>query len=346
MALFLYLSLLKEQKIAWYRIDPQTGELTLQGHIPTPGEPGVQGVGPGRRYLYAAMRSSGQLCSFRIDPISGWLDPLHTIETGLEDPAYMTTDHTGRYLITPYYASGKVTVYGIGKDGAAREPLCSSLNTASHAHGFAIDSANRYAFVPHTCPGNGIWQLVFANGKLTPNTPARVEFDRDIGPRHLHLHPSNSCAYSDNEQDNSVTAYRFDPSNGTLTPLQTLSTVPAGYEGGACARMELHPSGRFLYAANRGHDSIAAFRIDPQDGALTSIGQFPTEANPRSFHFDPQGRFLYVAGESNERLTAYRIDIDNGNLDPMQTYETGHVPWWIQIVEPKEIKNTTPSPNC
>jgi 6-phosphogluconolactonase len=334
MALFLYLSLLKEEKIAWYRVDPQSGELALQGKVPVPGEPSVQGVDPSRRFLYAAIRSTGQLCSFRIDPQSGQLEHLHTINTGLEDPAYMATDHTGRYLVTPYYASGKVTVYAIGNDGAAREPLLSSLHTAPHAHGFAIDQSNRYAFVPHTCPGNSVWQLTFADGILQSNTPPRVEFDREVGPRHLHIHPENGCAYSDNEQDNSVTAYRFDPASGTLTPFQTLSTVPDDYQGGACARMELHPSGRFLYATNRGHDSLAGFRIDPQSGALESIGQFPTEENPRSFHFDPQGRFLYAAGESNDRLRAYRVDDQSGALDPLHTYETGHVPWWVQVVEP------------
>jgi 6-phosphogluconolactonase len=98
--------------------------------------------------------------------------------------------------------------------------------------------------------------------------------------------------------------------------------------------MELHPSGRFLYATNRGHDSIAGFRIDPHSGGLESIGQFATEENPRSFHLDPQGRFLYAAGESNDRLRAYRVDCESGALDPLHTYETGHMPWWVQVVEP------------
>ncbi len=256
--------------------------------MPVPGEPSVQGVDPSRRFLYAAIHSTGQLCSFRIAPQSGQLEHLHTINTGLEDPAYMATDHMGRYLITPYYASGKVTVYAIGDDGAAREPPLSSVYTAPHAHGFAIDQSNRYAFVPHTCPGNSVWQLTFADGILQSNTPPRVEFDREVGPRHLHIHPDNGCAYTVNEQDNSVTAYRFDPASGTLTPFQTLSTVPGDYQGGACARMELHPSGRFLYAA----------------------------------------------GESNDRLRAYRLDDQSGALDPLHTYETGHVPWWVQVVEP------------
>ena len=333
MALFLYLSLLKEEKIVCYQIDSITGNLALQYELPVSGEPSILATDAERRTLYAAIRSTGQLCSFRIDSASGRLEHLHSIDTGLEDPAYLSTDREGRYLITPYYASGKVSVYRIGADGAAREPLVSAIDTAPHAHGLAIDPSNRFIFVPHTCPGNAIWQLVLADGVLRPNSPPKVEFDHDVGPRHLHLHPHNGCAYGDNEQDQSVTAYRFDPDTGTLAPFQTLSTLPEDHTDGACARMEIHPSGRFLYAANRGHDSLAGFRIDGESGTLESIGHFPTASNPRSFHFDPEGRFLYAAGQSSDQLVSYRIDGKNGTLEPLQTYSTGHVPWWVQVVK-------------
>jgi len=332
MGLFLYLSQLKENKITWYAVDSATGDLARQGDIATPGEPGVQGTSPDRKILYVAMRSTGALCSFRIDPHSGRLDLLHALDTGLADPGYMATDRTGRYLITPYYESACVTVYAIDDDGVAREPLVSRLDTAPHAHGIAVSADNRHVFVPHTCPGNAVWQLVFDKGQLRTNAIPRVDFDRDIGPRHLHLHPANGCAYSVNEQDNSATAYRFAAETGTLTPFQTLPTVPEDHQGGACARMEIHPSGHFLYAANRGHDSLAGFRIGA-DGALASIGHFATEANPRSFHFDPAGRFLYAAGESSDKLVSYHI-ADDGALAPLRRWDTGRVPWWVQVVEP------------
>jgi len=96
--------------------------------------------------------------------------------------------------------------------------------------------------------------------------------------------------------------------------------------------MEIHPSGHFLYAANRGHDSLAGFRIGA-DGALAPIGHFATEANPRSFHFDPAGRFLYAAGESSDKLVSYHI-ADDGALAPLRRWDTGRVPWWVQVVEP------------
>lgn len=332
MAYFLYLSQLKDQQISCYRIDPQSGELQIQGHTATLGEPSALGPHPRRRILYAAMRSSGALCSFAIDPQSGELRLLHSLDTGLEDPAYIATDRSGRHLITPYYASGAVTVYAIGDDGIAAGPLVSRLDTAPHAHGIAVDPHDRYVFVPHTCPGNAVWQLLLKDGQLTPNQSPRVTFDRDVGPRHLHLHPTNGCAYADNEQGNSVTAFRFDAASGTLQPFQELPTVPADHPQSACARLELHPSGRFLYAANRGHDSLAAFAIAP-DGSLTPTGHFSTPPTPRSFHIEPQGRFLYAAGEAADQLATYRIDPQNGALTPLRTYDTGHVPWWVQIVE-------------
>ena len=331
--MFLYLSLLKEEKIAAYRVDPGTGYLDPLGDTPTPGEPASLAGGPGGRVLYAAMRSTGALCSFAVDPESGRLDLLHTLETGLRDPAYVATDSGGRYLVTPYYESGAVTVHAIDADGAARGPQTARVDTAPHAHGVAFGPGERSVFVPHTCPGNAVWQFAFEDGRLRPNRPPRLECADGVGPRHLHLHPQNGMAYGVNEQGNSVTAYRLDAGGGALEPVQSLSTLPPGHSGGACARMEIHPSGRFLYAANRGHDSLACFRIAPS-GALEGAGVFPTETTPRSFHWDPSGRFLYAAGEGNDRLSLYRVDAADGALDRLCTYVTGRVPWWVQVVAP------------
>ena len=331
---YLYLSLAAEHCLACYRVDPGTGDLEQFDQVAVPGEPSVQGTDPQRRFLYAALRSTGQILSFRIEAASGRLHHLHTLDTGLEDPAYLRTDHTGRFLLTPYYASGKVTLYPIGPDGVARDPVATVLDTAPHAHGVAIAPDNRHVFVPHTCPGNGIWQMVLAEGQLRPNAVSKLAFDHDLGPRHVHFHPNGRLLYSVNEQGNSVTTYQFDANTGTLTPRQTLPTVPPDYSGGACARMELHPSGRFLYAANRGHDSLAVFIVDTDTGALTACGQVPTATNPRSFDLDPTGRFLFAAGESADRLIAYRIDPDDGGLEAIATYATGRIPWWVHVVEP------------
>jgi len=333
---FLYLSLAADKKIACYHIHDSNGDLEYLHETSVPGEPSIQTNHPDRSVLYAAMRTTGQLLSFRIDPENGRLALLHTIDTGLEDPAYLRTDHAGRFLLTPYYVSAKVTVYPIGADGAAREPASAVVETDLHAHGLAISPDNRFVFVPHACPGNAVWQFELIQGRLVANTEPKVTFEEDLGPRHIHFHPNGNFLYADNEQGNSVTAFRFDPEKGTLQPEQTLSTLPPDYSGGAaCARLELHPSGRFLYAANRGHDSLASFAINAATGALTPFGHFPTEKTPRSFHIENTGRFLYAAGQDADRLTAYRIDPESGALEKLRTYETGRMPWWVHTIEPK-----------
>ena len=165
-----------------------------------------------------------------------------------------------------------------------------------------------------------------------PTSPAQVSPESADGPRHVCFHPNQPLVYADNEQGSSVTAYKFDASTGTLSAFQTLPTLPEGYDGSnSCARLEIHPSGKFLYAANRGHDSIAGYALNP-DGSLKSVGYFPTEKTPRSFRIDPNGKFLISAGESADRLALYRIDADAGYLYPLETYDVGNMPWWVLIV--------------
>jgi 6-phosphogluconolactonase len=137
-----------------------------------------------------------------------------------------------------------------------------------------------------------------------------------------------------NEQGSSVTAYRFQASSGTLSPLQTLSTLPAGFDGpNTCAQIHISPSGRFLYAANRGHDSIACYAADPATGRLTAVGQRRTEKTPRAFNLDPTGRYLYAAGLDSWRLAAYRIDPEGGALTHLYTIDIGQGPMWVQILK-------------
>ena len=131
-----------------------------------------------------------------------------------------------------------------------------------------------------------------------------------------------------------MTAYRFDPDRGTLEGLQTVSTLPPDFTGeNTCSQIHIHPSGRFVYASNRGHDSIAGFAIDPASGLLTAIGQAATEKMPRAFNLDPRGRFLYAAGQESGRLAAYRIDQDTGALSPIGVYDVGPSPAWVMIVD-------------
>jgi 6-phosphogluconolactonase len=154
------------------------------------------------------------------------------------------------------------------------------------------------------------------------------------GPRHYCYHPTLDCVYFDNEQASSVTAYHLNPATGTLASFQTLSTLPADFEGqNTCAQIHITPSGKYLYAANRGHDSVACFVVDMASGRLTGLGQQPSEPIPRTFGIDPQGRYLFAAGQGSGRLAAYRIDAQTGALQPLETYEVGKRPMWVMVLK-------------
>jgi 6-phosphogluconolactonase len=331
---FVYVCVAAEKRIAVYRLDGATGHLTHRSDCKVAdGEPGALTVDPDKRFLLAAIRSAGRLASFRIDPGTGALTHLGSVPAG-PDPAHLSTDRAGRFLLTAYYVDAKVTVHAIGKDGTlGKEPL-QSLPTADKAHAIVPDPSGRFVFVPHTGP-DAIFQFAFdtKTGRLTASSLAKLTTPKGTGPRHLVFHPSKSIAYVANEQGGSVTAYALDPKAGTLGPLQTVSTLPKDFTGtNACAEIRVHPSGRFLYVSNRGHDSIACFALE-DDGKPSALGQEPTEKTPRSFDLDPSGKYLFAAGESSGKLVTYKVDSRSGGLKKLETYEVGKAPWWVLAVD-------------
>ncbi|HLN32594.1 MAG TPA: beta-propeller fold lactonase family protein [Gemmataceae bacterium] len=328
---FIYVSVAAEKRIAIYRMDRVTGKLAPRGDTKLDGEPGALTVDPQRQFLFASLRSTGQLTSFRINRATGMLTHRNTVPAG-PDPAYLSTDATGRHLFAAYYVDAKVTVHAIARDGALGEKPLQSLPTADKAHAIVLDRSNRFVFVPHTGP-DVIFQFAFDPGRggLTAGSPAHLTTPKGTGPRHLQFHPARPIAYVANEQGSSVTVYALDTKSGTLRPLQTVSTLPGEFRGiNACAEIKVHPSGKFLYVSNRGHDSIAAFAID--DGRVSVIGQEPTEKTPRSFDLDPTGKYLFAAGESSGKLVAYRVDGQSGRLKKQEVYEVGKSPWWVLAV--------------
>ena len=332
-----YVSVAGEKRIAVYDFDPSSGELRHRSNAMTEGEPGALCVDPARRRLFAALRSTGQLAAFQIDAATGGLTHINTVQAGA-DPAQISTDRTGRYLLTAYYVAAKATVHTIGEDGALSAAPLQSVPTADKAHAIATDPTNRFAFVPHT-GSNAIFQFTFdaQSGLLAANDPPRLDTPPDSGPRHIAFHPTLDVVYIDNEQGSSVTAYALQSPSGTLTPVSTAPTIPDDYtEVNSTAEIRVHPTGRFLYVSNRGHDSIACFALD-EDGQPTPLGQAPTEQTPRSFDLSPDGNYLYAAGESSGELAAYRVDLLGGTLERIATYDIGLQPWWVMAVESPTI---------
>ena len=179
---------------------------------------------------------------------------------------------------------------------------------------------------------NAIFQFRFdeETGELAPNDPATVPQDGDLGPRHYCFHPSLDVLYFSNEQGCSVTAYNFDADAGTLSAFQTVPTLPSLWSGrNSCAQIRISPSGTLLFAPNRGHDSIACFRVDRESGRLTRTAIVPSEAVPRALNLDPAGNFLYAAGLDSGRIAAYRVNEAWGGLDRIGTYDAGREPMWV-----------------
>ena len=333
-ASWLFASLLREKKILTYMRMPVSGKLVRLDEISTPAEPAQMNVSPDRRTLFVSFRSTGQLASFRINPANGHLTALSVVPGG-DDPAYMQPDSSGRFLISAYYISNKVTVHSLDKQGRiSREPL-QTIPTAEKAHGVAIDSKDRFVFVPHT-GGNRIHQFAFNRdrGRLTALDPPFVARPKGEHPRHIVMHPSDRWAYTSNEAGDSLGVYSVDTKTGRLKSLQTLSSLPADFNKGAnaTARCEMSRDGRFVYVANRGHESIACYAVNQKTGRATSLGQVPTEKTPRSFTIDPTGRYLYAAGESSGRIASFRI-LDDGLLERFATDEAGPVAWWVIAVD-------------
>jgi len=330
---FIYVSMAPEGKIQLYRLDPNDGKLTAVEATAVDGAPGSLAVDPMKRYLFASLRSTSALASFRIDQSSGRLTRLGA--AGLpkgENAAFVGTDRTGRWLLSASYAAGKVVVHGINNDGTIQTPAVQTAATEQTAHCAVTDRENRFVLVPHVMP-NTVFQfhLDAATGRLTETGQARGGADR-AGPLHLAFHPKLNIAFTSNETGNSVTAYRFDPAAG-LTAVQTLSTLPAGFTGeNTTADVKVHPSGRFVWVSNRGHDSLAGFAVDDV-GKLTALGQTPTEKTPRSFEVDPDGRFLLAAGEGSGKLAVYGIDSETGRLRPLHTYDVGRSLTWVLSVK-------------
>jgi 6-phosphogluconolactonase len=347
MPYYTYVCLQDEDKIVAFTMHAETGQLTPKAEVSVAGGPSVLALSPDRQVLYVGHRTRPAISSFRIDHSTGGLTPHGTVSPEYA-PTFLAPDRTGRYLLSAYYQGGHAAVHPLGADGAVGAPPIDWLATATGAHAIQTDPSNKFAFVPHIArlndnvlepvreaPGpNMILQFRFDEhtGHLTPNAPFRVEPEERLGPRHYCFHPTQDIVYFSNEQGCSVTAYRLDPATGTLSALQTSTTLPAGYTGrNTCSQIQIAASGKFLYVPNRGHNSIAGFSVDASTGRLTAVGHVSTEAVPSAFSLDPQGHFVFAAGSASGRLAAYRINGETGALTPLETYAVGQRPMGVLV---------------
>jgi len=324
----------KSKGIYAYRFDEATDQITSLGLAAETANPSFVAIHPNGQFLYAVNElqnyqgpNSGGVSAFSIDGSTGKLTFLNEVPSRGADPCYIIVDKAGKHVLVANYTGGSIAVFPVladGKLGAASDFVQHTGHGADpkrqegpHAHSIDLSPDNRFAFVDDLGLDElKVYKYDSANGSLTPNTPPFAKLDAGAGPRHFVLHPSGKFAYVIAEIASTVTAFSVNLNAGTLQRLQTVSTLPKDFKGeNDDAEIQMHPSGKFLYASNRGHDSIAAFAIDPQKGTLTQIEDVPTQGKiPRSFEIDPTGNYLFAENEKSDNIVVFRIDQKTGRL--------------------------------
>ena len=330
----------KESKgIYAYRFDSASDELTPLGVAAETANPSFLAIDPSHRFLYAVNEvgkykaaNSGVVSAFAIDDQKGGgptgkLQLLNAVASRGADPCYIAFDKTGKYALVANYTGGSVAVFPVQPDGHIGEPSAfvqhagSSANRerqeGPHAHWIETTPDNRFAIaVDLGLDELLVYRFDAKKGSLTPKNPPYAKLDSGAGPRHLAFSPNGKFAYVVNELQSTITAFAYDARKGELQKLKTVSTLPKDFSGNNdTAEIKVHPSGKFLFASNRGHDTIALFSIDSRTGALTLVDHFPTQGKtPRNFEIDPSGNFLFVANQETNNIVVFQITPSTGRL--------------------------------
>lgn len=314
--------------------------------------PSYLAVDSARRRLFAVNeveevdgKPTGGVSAFSIDPATGALTLLNQRPSMGKGPCNLIVDRAGRNVLVANYGSGTVAVLPVGADGRLGEATSvvqhsgSSVNPqrqkGPHAHCITLDPDNRFAFACDLGIDRIMAYRFDANaGTLTPHEPAFVPAKPGAGPRHLAFRPDGRFAYVVNELHSTATAYAYDAKAGTLKELQTISTLPAGFDGrNSGAEIAVHPSGRWLYSSNRGHDSVAILGIDPAKGTLTYVDTQSTGGRtPRHFAIDPSGDLLVMANQQSDTLQTTKIDPASGRLTPFGSLVSVPTPVFVKFV--------------
>jgi len=284
----------------------------------------------------AVNEPDAKIAAFSVNPATGDLTLLNRLASGGDGPAFVGLDRTNKFVMVANYDGGTASVFSIGADGSlGSTPKTVSPGKATHM--ILTDPANKFAFVMNL-ESNTVAQYSFdaTTGALTPNSVPTIKTPAGSGPRHMAFHPNGKFAYLLHETDDSLSAYSYDAALGQLstTPLQTLSTLGQGANAGknSCAEVVFAPSGNFVYASNRGDDSIATFSVDGASGMMKFIGTTPSGGQtPRSFTVSGDGKLMLVANESGN-VTAFAVDVATGALSKGKSIDVPKAPQFVGIV--------------
>lgn len=347
----------KESKgIYLCRLDLAKGTLELAGLAGEAQNPSFLAVHPTRPRLYAVgeldefkHKRTGAIDAFSIQPKTGKLTLLNQQPSGGTGPCHLTVDRTGRWLLAANYGGGSIICLPIGHDGRLGDSTSfiqhrgtsvdPGRQTGPHAHGIVLDAANHFVFVPDLGLDKVmVYRFNPSTGRLSAADPPSASVAPGAGPRHIAFHPNGRWAYVICEMGNTVTAFQYDAAAGKLQTLETLSTLPADFHGQSwTAEVAVHPSGKFLYGSNRGHNSIAIFAIDGDTGKPRLFGhQSSGGKTPRNFAIDPTGRYLLAANQDSHNIVVFRINRDNGKLEPTGSEVKVSSPVCVTMLPPVE----------
>jgi len=325
-----YTSPKKSEGIYRMELDLATGKLTEPVLAGKAVNPSFLAIHPSGKFLYAVgeiadfdtkgkKAGTGAVSAFAIDQKTGDLTLLNQQSSEGGGPCHVVVDKAGKYALAANYGGGNACALPIAEDGKLGEATGFVQHAGKKrplAHSINLDTNGRFAVVADAGLDK-VFVSRFEGGKLKANDPPSFEAKPGAAPRHFAFHPDGKHAYVINESALSITAFDYDGKKGTLTEIQTISTVPPGWKGGSTAEVVVHPSGKFVYGSNRGHDSIAVFAVDAKSGKLTHVENQGTGIKtPRNFAIDPSGKFCLVANQDSHSVIVFRVDPDTGKLSP------------------------------
>lgn len=335
--------------------DTITGVLSKPELVIESEAPSYLQIAANKNYLYACNslekfqgKDEGALSAFKIDRASGHLSLVNQQPSGGVNPCHVSIDGTGHFLFAANYNSGSVIVRRILPDGSIGEETGFDQHSGKginperqegpHAHCIKADPSNR--FVLATDLGTDklmVYRFDDVSGSITPNDPAFAKVSPGLGPRHFTFSPNGNFCYLVDEMGNAVTVFAWDVTKGKLKELQTIGALPADFQGfDKSAEIRVHPSGKFLYCSNRGHNSLTVFSINNATGLLAVVQHVPAMGqSPRNFDFDPSGKWLIVTNHDGNNAVVFSVDQNTGQLkqhgDPVQV----HNPFCLQFFDPE-----------
>ncbi|MCK5843259.1 MAG: lactonase family protein [Victivallales bacterium] len=295
-------------------------------------KPSFLAIHPNGKFIYSVTEGDpGKVSSLRIDKKTKKLELINHSESGGRGPCHLVVSGNGKNLYVANYASGSVAAIAINDDGSLGKTVSNIQHVGSgpnkrrqkgpHAHSVNLSPDNRFAYVADLGMDKVmIYKVDPVDGALLKNETSFFALPPGAGPRHFTFHPNGKFAYLINELGNTIVALSYDAKNGGLREIQTISTLPKDFDGVShTAEVSVHPNGKFLYGSNRGHDSIAVYKIDQNNGSLTLAGfQGKGIDEPRHFNIDPTGRYCVVGNQDANDVVLFKVNLETGELIPTE----------------------------